>query len=346
MGQSTEGQLRNQLSRTAIKKGGTIMKSMKKARHLIAMLTAAALLFLLPSGYTTLKASAAQPVTYAVKYVEDQHRWLFQANTSTFDTKYEGRSLYYMQLALKDGDLVVVYNDSTESATLDLGTAHLSNLTVASANTFTVIYSGDIDDCYVFAGGACSINSNVKNAYVYDSSICNFNKNVEELNIYVKADKMTSTIGCGGIVNHLNAVSTSGEKIFYDLYNFDKAALNIQSGLLLTSSEKYGQPTADEYTIETFDYVRYADDYPDLKAAFGYDAKALFNHYLTCGVYENRKAHPVYGEFNYSRYASDYPDVKAVYGEDPLALYNHYITCGVNESRKAYTRSGQEFKVK
>ena len=37
-----------------------------------------------------------------------------------------------------------------------------------------------------------------------------------------------------------------------------------------------------------FDYVAYADTYPDLYAVFGYDKKALWNHYISCGVYENR----------------------------------------------------------
>ena len=34
-------------------------------------------------------------------------------------------------------------------------------------------------------------------------------------------------------------------------------------------------------SLETFDYETYADTYPDLKAAFGYDAAALYNHYET-----------------------------------------------------------------
>ena len=37
-----------------------------------------------------------------------------------------------------------------------------------------------------------------------------------------------------------------------------------------------------------FDYVAYADTYPDLYNVFGYDKGALWNHYVTHGVYENR----------------------------------------------------------
>lgn len=43
-------------------------------------------------------------------------------------------------------------------------------------------------------------------------------------------------------------------------------------------------------TIEEFDYVAYADSYPDLKEAFGYNRDALYEHYMTYGVNEKRIA--------------------------------------------------------
>lgn len=41
----------------------------------------------------------------------------------------------------------------------------------------------------------------------------------------------------------------------------------------------------------TFDSARYAADYPDLAAAFGNDKNALYNHYITNGIKEGRKAY-------------------------------------------------------
>ncbi len=41
----------------------------------------------------------------------------------------------------------------------------------------------------------------------------------------------------------------------------------------------------------TFDYIRYATDYPDLASAFGQNSTALYNHYITCGKVEGRKAY-------------------------------------------------------
>ena len=46
-------------------------------------------------------------------------------------------------------------------------------------------------------------------------------------------------------------------------------------------------------TMDEFDYVAYADRYPDLRKAFGYDQEALYEHYVTCGVDEGRIARSI-----------------------------------------------------
>lgn len=43
-------------------------------------------------------------------------------------------------------------------------------------------------------------------------------------------------------------------------------------------------------SLETFDYIGYADRYADLEAAFGYDKDALYDHYITYGINEGRIA--------------------------------------------------------
>lgn len=43
-------------------------------------------------------------------------------------------------------------------------------------------------------------------------------------------------------------------------------------------------------TMDEFDYVAYADQYPDLREVFGYDKEALYEHYVTCGMDEGRIA--------------------------------------------------------
>ena len=99
---------------------------------------------------------------------------------------------------------------------------------------------------------------------------------------------------------------------------------------------------SEKITRENFDYVRYADDYQDLKEAFGYDAKALYNHYRTCGIAEQRTAYTVISaaEFDHKRYADDYQDLKEAFGYDAEALYNHYLNNGKAEGRIAYRNDG------
>lgn len=47
-------------------------------------------------------------------------------------------------------------------------------------------------------------------------------------------------------------------------------------------------PVCAAESLETFDYKAYADTYPDVKAVYGYDAAALYNHYMVCGKAEGR----------------------------------------------------------
>lgn len=83
---------------------------------------------------------------------------------------------------------------------------------------------------------------------------------------------------------------------------------------------------------DVFDAKYYADANADLKAIYGYDDKALFNHYMTYGLSEGRCGSPT---FNAAEYRKAYPDLEAVFGDDWDAYVNHYYTCGVTEGRTA-----------
>lgn len=97
-----------------------------------------------------------------------------------------------------------------------------------------------------------------------------------------------------------------------------------------------------EITEENFDYVWYADRYPDLKDIYGYDREMLYRHYVESGYAEGRIARPskdgIISQtyFDARQYAVDNPDVVAVYGNDKDALWSHYISVGKTENRKAF----------
>ncbi|MBQ6734721.1 MAG: D-alanyl-D-alanine carboxypeptidase [Lachnospiraceae bacterium] len=107
---------------------------------------------------------------------------------------------------------------------------------------------------------------------------------------------------------------------------------------------------ATPLTKENFDHERYANDYPDVRAAFGTDKEKLWNHYMTNGAREKRVVYVRGGDrgfldpnatltkenFDFERYARTYPDVRAAFGVNRDKLWNHYQSFGIKENRKAY----------
>ena len=98
-------------------------------------------------------------------------------------------------------------------------------------------------------------------------------------------------------------------------------------------------PNSGTLTYDTFDHTRYANDYPDVKVAFGYNKQSLWQHYQMFGIKEKRKAYPIlcFDTFDHIRYANDYSDVKKAFGYDKNKLWQHYKQFGIKEKRKAYT---------
>ncbi len=89
--------------------------------------------------------------------------------------------------------------------------------------------------------------------------------------------------------------------------------------------------TPEQIADLIFDYKFYADKYPDLKAAYGYDRVALKNHYEKCGIKEGRQPSSV---FDPKYYLYNNSDLKRVYGtKDYESAYNHFIKCGALELR-------------
>lgn len=130
--------------------------------------------------------------------------------------------------------------------------------------------------------------------------------------------------------------------ISQDLYNYVVAQVVrlIGPGAAPGSVGTVGQGDAVE-SKAGFDYMNYADTYPDLKAAFGYNKDMLWNHYQQFGKAEGRiaKFNPVtnttgtYSNFDYKFYADANPDVKAAFGYNKKNLWNHYQKYGKREGR-------------
>lgn len=210
---------------------------MKKFKLFAATLAAAAVLLSFPVN-NSLEAAAAEPVTYAVKYLDSVNDWRFQSNTSEFNEEEGHRELYYMYQEMKDGDIVVVYNDSESASPLDLGSKRLSNLTVTPTSSFTIVTASNVDVLFALEGANCSVNANVNTANLYDDLTCNLGGNVGTLNFYINGE-INSTVGCSGTVGHLYGYSISDDQLFYDYYSFQTDSLYIGDGGFQTPQDYF-----------------------------------------------------------------------------------------------------------
>lgn len=225
---------------------------MKRMKKLAAMLIAVAALVLLPEA-STFTVKAAEPVTYAVKYLNGG--WYHQANTSTFDESQAYSSLDDLTKKLKDGDVIVIYNDNATMVSLDLGAVRLSNLTFVQNTSSTLVFAGYIEECYVLGGTTGTVNCDVNNAYVYDTVLFNFNNNVQNLYLYAN-DSIHSNLAVAGTVGHMVAMTLPGHepvRVHFDYYDFGPNSLHFLDGAFKpyntdfkTPEEHQNQPASQQ----------------------------------------------------------------------------------------------------
>ena len=233
------------------------MKRIKKLAVVLATVTA---LVLLPEA-NALTSKAEEPVTYSVKYVSDNLGWRFQVNTSTFDTSNNGLDMYNFPQYVKDGDLVVIYNEIGTTQPLDLGDVNLSNLTYVKGTKATIVYAASVTDCYVLDGTTGTINCDVKNAYVYDTVTFNFNNNVSNLYLYAEG-KIKSNLAVVGTVDHLLSTTLPGREpysVHFNYYDFPSGSLRFSNGIF---TPKLGFKTPEEHAqlISSTETSSTADD--------------------------------------------------------------------------------------
>lgn len=90
---------------------------------------------------------------------------------------------------------------------------------------------------------------------------------------------------------------------------------------------------------DVFSAKYYADQYPDLKEAFGYDEELLWQHFLEYGLEEGRNMSPV---LDVQEYRKKYADLDEAFGDDWDAYVKHFFEFGINENRD----TGTDFDVK
>jgi hypothetical protein len=83
-----------------------------------------------------------------------------------------------------------------------------------------------------------------------------------------------------------------------------------------------------QFAAQSLSPLAYTASYADLVHAFGNNAAAAANHYLTQGFYEGRKT-----TFNALEYVASYGDLVRAFGNNQTAALNHYLTQGIYENR-------------
>ncbi len=212
---------------------------MKKNRLFTAVLAVAAALMLLPPT----EVSAEEPATYSVSYISDESGWYY---TEGSEFKGGACGVEFLRQRLKDGDIVVVYNDFDGGKLLDLGSVRLSNLTIAGGATWAMVQVGSVDNLYALGGSTSSISAPVTNANIYNDAVCNLNDNVDVLTLYFERDEPNPDVNCVGTVGAFYEKSIKEAGWTYtSAYNFKKGALRVSDGTLQTDEADFSTNPSD-----------------------------------------------------------------------------------------------------
>ena len=207
---------------------------MKKMTKLVSMLLVVALLVIAP-GLGTMTAKAATPLTYSIGYDTNLSEWRWQI-LPTFDTKAGSEPISKLDSYVKDGDIVVVYNEGTTNGLTFNLSAKLSNLTVIGSAAPIVCGAATIDEFFALQGCTTAVNGTIKNAHVYDNCIVTFNNNVDFLEIISKPG-IYNLITAAGTVAH--AKSTYDVNLHYEVYNVAAGKFVSEYTVLKTDPQYY-----------------------------------------------------------------------------------------------------------
>ena len=134
--------------------------------------------------------------------------------------------------------------------------------------------------------------------------------NKVKVNKYIKGVEASYSYSFPDITNYSKSVSdTSATYKFTGTLSKDAAAKQAAANAAANGTTT-GDGEDHTYDIEYFDWIDYANRYPDLKKAFGYNKEQLYAHYIHYGIGEHRIATWT------GKYANVNEDVLAAYFPD------------------------------
>lgn len=213
---------------------------MRKIKQTVSLVLATAMLFLLPDVFA-ITASAEEPATYYIRYIEKDDAWRTQ-KLSVWDDTRENAGLDFVTNNIKEGDLLIIEGDGKKDLKLEIN-VRLNNLTVKNAGLAVVTVKNGIDNCFVLKNSVAAINGDITNGYVYDNGRCNFNNNVT--NLYLQGEpKLEATVVVKGTVSY--AKFGEEDRTIYEFYNFAADSFLTENGIIRTDTSKYSTTAPDQ----------------------------------------------------------------------------------------------------
>lgn len=102
---------------------------------------------------------------------------------------------------------------------------------------------------------------------------------------YIKGVEASWKVEAPNVTNY--SASVSGEVI---TYTYTGTLTEAQKEAIGANSDSEKEKEENMYSFEKFDWIDYANRYPDVKKAFGYNKEALYAHYIHYGIAEGRVA--------------------------------------------------------
>lgn len=147
------------------------------------------------------------------------------------------------------------------------------------------------------------------------------------------------------VQNGINEERRATRNFDVNVYRINEDLKNMSNYDLNLHYENFGKNEGRIASIDEkieniiFDSKFYADKYPDLKQAFGYDYNRLKKHFYQCGIKEERQASRVF-DVNY--YLNTNEDLKRCFVNNKVNALVHFMNSGIKEGRN----TSNEFNIK
>lgn len=151
----------------------------------------------------------------------------------------------------------------------------------------------------------------------------------------ISVNATSYTVQPGDTLSEISAENNISVKEIMDINDITDAN-RIYAGQSLTLANATNSSSNMHFKslYELFDAEYYAKQYPDIVSVYGTSKDALYKHFLSYGVKENRS---ISADFDVNSYKSAYPDLVTAFGTDILKYYEHYIMWGQKENRTLVT---------